>query len=663
MTTTNHTTNNINNAQLINIKKQLSAIVDKAFEKRLDRYSVVARYVAEWFIDSEDNERVLNAVNKLKNQKDVHGASNAFRYRFKFPKEFIDGLYVKGHLYKAVYMVEYAKLSLGAMVVTALGELGYLGSELKQSFHKDVTGKVHKTLVPWYNFAEYKEPMFDPDTGLPKGLSLVPDTCTMTKLNVKSWETPVKFNRRMKDHCKYKSSVPMQVIPRTREEWTAALMEAKSFASILERAENDTEHQYEEKECIMLRIEELVDGLMRVQEHDRLYIQYGLQPSTRDLCLLAIEGLALHGAWKYSWQFADERTITQEDVDAAIRVSSKMYSKSVGKPRINTKTAMTLFENQQDEILSWLLSGYKDLNEKLYFEGLHQIITNGVGGKTKRMIFEDLASNGPGIFGTSFGLKKFALMSNLTSSVVVHDGHQAIADAIGINDREAIKQIASNRLFHGGTSKVVAKQLGIPLAELNADIAKVYGEEFQYMNFIAQHIGSTISNTVTSHRMISPDGFIGINQSYAEQTKFKLTYLSLRTRTVVSIDMVADMPLLFVNGKVKMVFLDGGSEKKLGGFANPIHMLDATMKRRVERFWRLLDIHGVDIHDNFGTSGVGLRAARSAVRSQHCFYLRHNSFLKLINYMGTNAGAPILELPQGDLNKNEILKATEFMQP
>ena len=656
---------------VVEVKSALEAITEKAFEKKLDRWSLVARATLSWFYNQEDNERILDAINKIKNEKDVHAASSAFGYRFKFPKEFIDMMYAKGEHFKSLYAIEIAKMTLGASIIEALGELGYLKYELKDSHHKTVTGTVMTSLVPWYSFQEHKKEMFNKETGLPSGVSTMPGGLAQNKINVHPWESPKKYTSAMKQNRRNQSSIPLQVIYRTTEEWEAVFKSQQWYISGVE------DSKLPGKEPLGLlneRVDELVQGMLKVQEYDRLYIQWGFQPSTRDLCMCTIEGLAPHGKYKYSWQFANERIINQDDIDAAIRVSSKMYSKSKHRTKINTDDAITLWNNESNKVLQWLLSGYKDLNEKVYFKGLHQILTDGIGGKTKRMIFEDLASNGPGIFGTNFRLSAFARLSNLTSSKTVHDGHQEIANVCEIEDtpkedaRDIVKQLVSNAFTHGAGTKGISLKLGLDLAQLNEGLKNVYGEEFVYMNAIARHVGRMINNTNMSTPIITPDGFIGINQAYAEQNKFQLPYLSLRTGKVRSVSMIRDMPILFKgnsNVPENMLFADKGGIKNMGGFANPSHGLDAYMKRRIDALLAKLGLAALDIHDNFGSTGTGLKTSRKAVKTTHIKFWKHNYFMGMIRKM--EAKTPIdvgrLELKTGDLAVSEIYMATEFLQP
>ena len=670
--------NNITIQNIALVRTELTKIIDKAFEKKLDRWSMVCRFTMDWFLNQECDDRIIDALNSVKGAKDVHAASSAFAYRFKFPQSFINDMYAKKGHYKSLYAVEMSKMMIGASVIDALGELGLLKYELKESHHKTVTGRVNVTLVPWYSFVEKEDVKFDKVTGFCKGVSDVPGVLGQSKMNVHSWESPKKYTRDMKEDRRNRSSIPMHIINRTREQWTEMFKSEKWYTVAIRNCDMQGK---EPRGLINARVEELVDGMIKLQEYDRLYIQWGFQPSTRDLCLCTVEGLAPHGKYKYSWEFADDRVIDQYDVDACKRVSAKMYAKKILKEKINTKAAMKLYDKEPQVILDWLATGYgKDFNEKIYFEGLIQMLTDGVGGKTKRMIYEDLSSNGPGIFGSNFRLEKFARLSNLTHRTSIQDGHQEIADACGIKDtedesaRDLIKQLASNSLTHGGGTKGIAKLLGLDIAELNNDLKKVYGEEFAYMNFMAKHVGQLMNSTKISTEIITPDGYIGINQAYAEKHKFELKYLSLRTKTLRSISMVRNMPIMFENSSNKiarMVFLkdkDGkevGSVKNMGGFANSIHGLDAYMKRRVDKFLERIGLGSLDIHDNFGTTGLGLHVARRAVLSTHVKFWKQNCLLGMIHRMEDKSTNNVgrLQLKTGDLGKNELLKATEFFQP
>lgn len=651
--------NGIDARALEQVRDVISSIMDKAYDKRLDRYSMVSRLAVSWFLENNTmDEHLVSILNKLKGERNIQGALDAFALRMTLKRELVNHILSS---YKAVFFLEYTKLVLGGMIIDALGELGYIETDTRESKHlNQVTGRRYTVESNWYVFQEKVTTMFDPITGLPGGVYTEPGELGATKLKLNSWERTIKFNGEQKQFLRDVASVGWSVIKRPKEWWIKYFKSSEWYVQAYTK-------KIEDKILLNERVEELANGILVLSEMPRLYHSYGFSLSGRLIAQLTTVGVAPHGDGKLIWQYADDRTITKYDVSKAQEHLVKLRDGAMSESQ-----ASAIWEKNSYDILhNWAKGDHSDMMKGVYIEGLIEIIDKGIGGTSKRFVGEDLSTDGIGIFASNFRSKKMAKASNIGGHKNYYDAHTMMGDVFGIKDRKQAKLINAG-LFHGENIKNIAKKVHMSPAIVRAGLIEGFGIRATYFNRIARHVGSMIDNMHTSTRMQSPEGWYFVNQAYAQRSVVKIVFPVLgtdsKTRTV---EVIRDMPLLFpVGGGMPQNILYENKDRKdlngilkmSGGYANSIHMLGAWTLREVLRRCGY-DI--LTVHDNYFCTGLKLQSTKRVVKACHVKMWKHNYLLGNINYMGQSCGREIspLILSVGDLAKSNIISSDNFMQP
>ena len=647
-------------------------MMNQSYEKKLDRWSQLSRVTFQWFLDNDDMDEHLTAiVNKLKGDKNIEGALNAMAIRMKPRRALVDTILKQ---YGSIYAIEYGKLVLSASIIDALGYMGTLPVEIKDGRYKDaITGKIKLYTSNWYLFKEKKIELVDPETNLPFGLHARGGELGGTKLNLKTWESDLKFCKEQKSFLRDIASFAWRLIKHDRAWWENFYENEKWY---IEGIKNSDKPGHESRASIKDRKRELIDIVMSLYDYDRLYFSYTFQISGRVQAILSLEGIAPQGSGKQMWEHADGKIIDRLMVKEARIDATKMWAKVHNRGTITSIKAENLWRANRKKVLAWLIGDHKKIKDSVYLEGLHEIITAKIGSKTHKLVGRDLTTNGVGIFSTNYALVKPAMITNIGGDTgEVGDPHTVVGAMLGKTRKEAKDSGINAGLFHGQNIKNISKNSGVSVRELVIGLNNVFGREWTYFNIIARHIGTTlIDNMHTSTRMQSPEGWYFINQSYVEKSVVTVKFFSFETDTLFrQVTVIRDMPA-FWNDKARkkmgnIIYKDpdgnssnNGVAKLSGAYANTIHMLDAWMLRQVIRYVNA-PIH--TIHDNFYLVGNKLKEVAEVIRACHVQMKKYNYLERNINYMIKQSGMAVesLKLPRGNLTDAEILSSTEFLQP
>lgn len=651
--------NAITTQSILAVKAALVPMVEKAFDKKLDRHSIVARAAVEWLNENDVmDEHLVDALNKMKGERNIQGALDALALRMRLPKELINVILKKQ---KAMYFLEYTKLVLAGTIIDALGELGYIEVDVRHTNHvNQVSGRKYSIDSNWYIFQDKITTMFDPITGLPLGVHTEPGVVGATKLSLNSWERDIKFNGEQKQFLRDIASVAWRLIDRDAEWWTKYFKTSGWYTQALDKGTEDR---------ILLdeRVTELVSGIVTLTQQERLYHSYGFSLSGRLIAKLTTVGINFHGDGKLIWQYADERIITEADV---LKAKEHICKYRFGNS--NQKDALAEWDSHADGyLLSWARNYSKDMMKQVYLEGCAEIITTGVGGTTRRVLGEDLSTNGVAIFASNFRDPKMAKVANIGGHKGLYDAHTTMGDVMGFDDRNEAKLINAG-LFHGENIKNIAKKVNLPAPVIRTGLIDGFGIRATYFNRIAKHVGGMIDNMTTSTRMRSPEGWYFVNQAYAQRSVVKVTFPSLSTDSGLrTVEVIRDMPLLFPQGgsmPQNILYVNknrpdlNGVLKMSGGYANSVHMLDAWMLREV---LRRTGFDTLTVHDNYFCTGEKLQLVKQSIRASHVKMWKNNFLLANINYMAEHCAKDIkpLVLSVGELPKTKILNSENFMQP
>lgn len=662
--------NGISLQSITDIKNSITTeSIDKAFHNRLDRWSMVARTAIVWLQENDEmDEHLVDIMNKLKGEKNLSGAMNSMAIRMTLKRDFINAI-LKRH--PSLYAVEYAKLVIAGTLIDAAGFMGILPVEVKDgTFKNPINGRIERYSSNWYLFQDQVKTMFDEDTGLPEGLNATPGELGGRKLNLHPWESDIKFNGDQKQFLRDCASVGYKLIVKPRDWWVKYFKESKWYIESLKRSNTPGG---ESRSSLKSRVQELVDGIMRLYEYDVLYFSYTFQISGRLQAILSVEGIAPQGSGKTVWEFSNGRKTNRKMVKSARIDSTKMWAKTHHKGvAINTSTAESLWKRNRSDILEWLIGDHGKMKDSIYLEGLHEILTVKLGTITHRQVGRDLTTNGLAVFSSNYRMEKPALVTNIGGSDVVGDVHTELAEFFGITREEGKKTGINAGLLHGQNAKNISKQSGIPYRDLVSSLNGMFGKCWTYFNRIASHIGQNlITNMNTSTRMRSPEGWYFINQAYVQKSQVRVTIFSHETDSGIrEIDVIRDMPILFNGKKIgNIIFKDPNGKKSLdgvvkmsGAYANSIHMLDSWMLRTVIRKLNAPLHH---VHDNFFTFGDELDEISSILIGCHIEMYKYNYLQRNVNYMIDQSRVNLqhIELDTGDLLVSSIMASHEFMQP
>lgn len=229
--------------------------------------------------------------------------------------------------------------------------------------------------------------------------------------------------------------------------------------------------------------------------------------------------------------------------------------------------------------------------------------------------------------------------------------------------RKGVKKLISQGLFHGQTSKVVAKKFGLTELQVVQFKTEVFGESIRDVENIALWMKYNVDAKTSSHNWKAPDGIICFSQYYMKAA-YSVLYSSNPTTTkgYSTTQYICDLPLLkvgkrwFVNElpKSSRITTKVNTAKLMGGYANITHSWDAYNMRSIIRVAIRLGINVLDIHDYVYSTPKMVKLARTMAKRNYIKYTTEhgNYFQNVVNHIAKIQGIKPLEFT--DVKKHQV---------
>lgn len=229
--------------------------------------------------------------------------------------------------------------------------------------------------------------------------------------------------------------------------------------------------------------------------------------------------------------------------------------------------------------------------------------------------------------------------------------------------RKGVKKLISQGLFHGQTSKVVAKKFGVTELEVVQFKTEVFGESIRDVENIALWMKQNVNPNTSSHAWKAPDGLTCYSQYYMKAAYSTLYSSNPTTTKNYSVTQyICDLPLLKVG---KRWFIDElpkssritttvNTAKLMGGYANITHSWDAYNMRSIIRVAVRFGINVLDIHDYVYSTPKMVKLARTMAKRNYIKYTTEhgNYFENVVNHIAKVQGIKPLEFT--DVKKHQV---------